>query len=97
MCATSKASFRRTFRHSVEKYLDALDKKLDNDADKDSVAFWKQVQARKRSNKSRTGAGIKFGDRVYRSRESICGQWGSYFHKLYSPSSSPDFDNEWEM
>ena len=62
----------------------------------DSNRLWKIVNSKKKGARSRTGAGIKFNNVVYRDREQVTHQWKQYFQNLYTPSTSGEFDSDCE-
>ena len=52
--------------------------------------------SKKKGSRSRTGAGIKFNNVIYRDRDQVTHQWKQYFQNLYTPSTSGEFDSDWE-
>ena len=62
----------------------------------DSNRLWKIVNSKKKGARSRTGAGIKFNNVIYRDRDQATHQWKQYFQNLYTPSISGEFDSDWE-
>lgn len=91
-----KTAFRRAHRQCVLRYLSSLDDDLEEAARSNSTIFWNLVRSRRGKFRSTLGAGIRFDGEVYRSREDLTGQWARYFQRLYEPSISPNFDEEWK-
>jgi len=92
-----KAIFRRRMRQCAEDFLKDVDCKLEYEAVHDVDRFWQSVKARRQGSTTKVGDGLNFNGTVYRSREDIVTQWGSYFKDLYTPSESKDFDEPWRL
>ncbi|KAL4231647.1 hypothetical protein ACF0H5_009226 [Mactra antiquata] len=82
-------------RTSILKYLYALDRKLETEAECDTTAFWREINRRKRALKVSPGASIEFNGVLHRGRTDLTEQWAQYFKSLYSTLDRKEFDDNW--
>lgn len=93
---SAKSEFRRIHRQYMNQYMRKLDHELEHEAERDSVNFWKSLNARKSSKRTAASSGIVFNGEVCRNKEKLTENWGIYFKQLYSHSEAPFFDQTWK-
>ena len=79
----AKCQFRSQHRKCAEKYLNDLNKDIDEAAELDSTFFRKKVNKKRKGSTSSAGSEVEFSKgHVCRDPQQIATGWGKYFQRL---------------
>ena len=93
----AKCQFRSQHRKCAEKYLNDLNKDIDEAAELDSAFFWKKVNKKRKGSTSSAGSEVEFSKgHVCRDPQQIATGWGEYFQRLYADTESDHYDEEFK-
>ncbi|CAG2216477.1 unnamed protein product [Mytilus edulis] len=91
----AKSEFRRVQQAANEQYMQKCYDDLNETAECDIRLFWKQIK-RFKGRSSKIYPEIVYENKVYSSPESVANCFAEYFHELYQPKDSDNFDNEFK-
>ena len=92
-----KCQFRSQHRKCAEKYLNDLNKDIDEAAELDCAFFWKKVNKKRKGSTSSAGSEVEFSKgHVCRDPQQIAKGWGEYFQRLYADTERDHYDEEFK-
>ena len=93
----AKCQFRSQHRKCAEKYLNDLNKDIDEAAELDSAFFWKKVNKKRKKSTSSAGSEVEFSKgHVCRDPQQIATGWGEYFQRFYADTERDHYDEEFK-
>ena len=91
---SEKRLFRRKLREVTHQFEREEYERIDNMIEIDQRGFWKAVNIKKRSKRTKQGCEIRFDSNTAREPTQLVRGWQSYFSKLYDDSHDDNYDDD---